>query len=161
MARHDGGGQGGRVREYQGRADSRARDNPEPILSDDAVAALHACARASPSSTDQRRLTFRQTDVDPKRPFATANISMFQPREEPGALAAHAEICARGGDKSPFLPLTFRPSSCEVGLDRMKQTSKPSSVRCTMTDQIAPLSLKAAICSLSMQRISLSNSSVC
>ncbi len=31
----------------------------------------------------------------------------FDPREEPGALAAHAGICAGGGEQSPFLPRPF------------------------------------------------------
>ncbi len=33
---------------------------------------------------------------DPKTLFAMANIFMFDPREEPGALAAHAGLCAAG-----------------------------------------------------------------
>ena len=46
---------------------------------------------------------------DPKPPFGTVNIYILDPREEPGALAAHAGICAGGGEQSPFLPQPSQP----------------------------------------------------
>src|SRR6202166_3906110 len=41
-------------------------------------------------------------------PFAMSPLRRQNPREEPGALAAHAGICAGGGEKSSSLP---RPES--------------------------------------------------
>jgi retron-type reverse transcriptase len=48
--------------------------------------------------------------ADPRKtPYAMSPLRRHNPREEPGALAAHAGICAGGGRQRPSLP---RPCNC-------------------------------------------------
>jgi hypothetical protein len=74
--------------------------------------------RASPKGNSRQAAVVSDTEpschVDPiggcapeRTRLQTVRRPTFDPREEPGALAAHAGICAGGGEQSPSLP---RPS---------------------------------------------------
>src|ERR1700726_2591210 len=51
-------------------------------------------------------------------PAALSPLRRQNPREEPGALAAHAGICAGGGEKSSSLPRPSALSSLSIRLLR-------------------------------------------
>ncbi len=52
----------------------------------------------------------------------TAHRLTFDPREEPGALAAHAGICAVGEEKSSFLPRPFwQAGRTQAVLERLQK----------------------------------------
>ena len=55
------------------------------------------------------RLAAERRTADGSKPFAPPT---FDPREEPGALAAHAGICAGGGEQSSSLPRPSASISC-------------------------------------------------
>src|SRR5262249_569135 len=68
--------------------------------------------------------------ADPRTtPNALPPLRRHHPREEPGALAAHAGICAGGGAQSSSLPrpsgYLFPQASCsKLGIDRAKHFGK-------------------------------------
>ncbi len=60
-----------------------------------------AAVRTQSRGTASIRLAAVRRVASASKPLT---IRRQNPREEPGALAAHAGICAGGGEQSPFLP---------------------------------------------------------
>ncbi len=64
-----------------------------------------AAVRTQSRGTASIRLAVVRRAMSASKPLKRLT---FDPREEPGALAAHAGICAGGGEQSPFLPRQSR-----------------------------------------------------
>src|SRR5262245_22673029 len=99
-------------------------NEPEPVvvLQQGEAALARVAQAAQPNGTPQLG------EVHPARrsllsanqkaaPFALSSLRRQNPREEPGALAAHAGICAGGEEQSSSLPRPWRPT---VGVSQFK-----------------------------------------
>jgi hypothetical protein len=62
----------------------------------------------------------------------------FDPREEPGALAAHAGICAGGGWQQPLLP---RPCGLKIGCSAAVYWITSSAVASSVSGMVRPSAL--------------------